>query len=110
MSVRQYRLICLNPDNGHMELVRRFEAPNDTSAVELADRWRKKRAAELWRSYRVVMQWRAEKQNGLRFVCPPTSDPELSSSLLINFARPGCMTKGAAVCNPLVPRPLRWKA
>lgn len=50
----------MNPDNGHMELVRRFKAANDTSAVERADRLRKKRAAELWKAYRVVMEWKAD--------------------------------------------------
>ena len=56
-DVRQYRLICRNPDNGHMELMRRFEAANDSAAIDLAERWRKRRAAELWKAYRVVMEW-----------------------------------------------------
>lgn len=63
--MRKYRLICLNGDSGHMEIVRHFEAVNDGIAAERADRWRSNRAAELWRSYRVVMRWPSERlKNG----------------------------------------------
>ncbi len=57
--MRKYRLECLNVDNGHMEFVRSFEAVNDSAAAELAQRWRKGRAAELWRSYRIIGRWEA---------------------------------------------------
>ena len=56
--VRRYRLICMNADNGHMEVLRHFEATNDTAAIQLADGWRNSRVAELWRSYSVVMHWK----------------------------------------------------
>ena len=58
--MHKYRLECLNVENGHMELVRSFEAKNDTAAVERADRFRKGRAAELWRSYRIISRWDAD--------------------------------------------------
>jgi len=41
-----------------MEVLRRFEALNDSVAIELAEGWREKRVAELWRSYRVVKHWK----------------------------------------------------
>lgn len=53
-----YRLLCMNAGNGHMEVLRRFEALNDSVAIELAEGWREKRVAELWRSYRVVKHWK----------------------------------------------------
>ncbi len=56
--MRKYRLLCLNADNGHMEVERHFEAENDTAAIELANLWRKYRPAELWRSYSVVKHWK----------------------------------------------------
>ena len=58
--MQKYRLECLNIENGHMELVRSFEAKNDTAAVERAERWRKGRAAELWRTYRIIRRWDAD--------------------------------------------------
>ncbi len=56
--MRRYRLLCMNADNGHMEVSRRFEAADDSVAVELAEGWREKRVAELWRSYRVIRHWK----------------------------------------------------
>ena len=55
----KYRLECLNVENGHMELVHSFDAVYDSTAVEIAERWRKGRAAELWRAYRVLRRWNA---------------------------------------------------
>ncbi len=55
---RGYRLLCMNASNGHMEVMRRFEAANDGVAIELAEGWREKRVAELWRSYRVIKHWK----------------------------------------------------
>ena len=56
----KYRLECLNGENGYMELVRSFDAVNDSTAVEIAERWRKGRAAELWRTYRIIGRWDAD--------------------------------------------------
>jgi hypothetical protein len=55
--MRKYRLVCLNGENGHMEVVRQFEAVNDGVAAQRADQWRSGRIAELWRTYRIVMRW-----------------------------------------------------
>jgi len=41
-----------------MEVLRHFEAADDTAAIELAEGWRDKRVAELWRSYHVVRHWK----------------------------------------------------
>jgi hypothetical protein len=56
--LRKYKLLCVNSDTGHLEFDRHFEAANDGVAVELADKWRHNRSAELWRSYQVNKHWR----------------------------------------------------
>jgi hypothetical protein len=56
---RKYKLLCVNSDSGHLEFDRHFEAANDDVAVELANKWRNDRSAELWRSYRVIKHWRS---------------------------------------------------
>ncbi len=56
--LRRYKLLCVDPKNGHLELERRFDAKNDDAALDLAEEWRNNRGAELWRAYRVVKHWR----------------------------------------------------
>lgn len=58
--MRKYRLLCANPETGHLELISNFERSTDQSAIRDADALRDGRAAELWRSYRVVKAWKAD--------------------------------------------------
>lgn len=52
-----YRLYFMDRFSGHIDHFREFEAEDDDSALEIAERWREDRPMELWNRQRKLKHW-----------------------------------------------------
>lgn len=52
-----YRLYFMDRFSGHIDHFREFEAEDDSSALELAERWQNGSPMELWNRHRKLKRW-----------------------------------------------------